>query len=191
MKSLMEGRVARAHPLVLPVSCQESSFRKGHWVIVLFAALHTRNMEAYGSANAYGRDRPVLLGIQCEAPVRLHSQYYPEQRENCDHIHHAVEIVNNKTDGLFDDLTVTIELTEEAQEGCSDGLMARMAYRRLRDQYGERLAAVIGGGCSGELSAVSSASFAMSSGRRALSLSRRIPLRQASLMKKRIRTLHG
>ena len=86
---------------------------------------------------------PYLLGIQCL--TRGHAQE-PDlsYRENCDHVYHAVDVINNKTDGLFDYLNVTLALTREETEGEDCG-HARAAFQALQHRYGANLTAVVGG----------------------------------------------
>ena len=88
----------------------------------------------------------LQLGLLCEGP----------SRETCDHVHHTVALLNDKTDGFFDTLLTdaTIEINETLV-GCSLG-NAPAGLERLRGAL-PQMAAVIGPACSDDVAEVSNA----------------------------------
>ena len=78
-------------------------------------------------------------------------------REECDHTHAMVALINDKTDGFLDSLLpyAYIEINE-TRAGCNDPNSTLAGLHALRD-WDDQLLAAIGPQCSGDVKAVSSA----------------------------------
>ena len=78
------------------------------------------------------------------------------ERENCDHVHHVVAAINDKTDGFLDHLLpyAIIEVNETVV-GCNDPLRPRNGLTHLR-AWAPDLVAAVGPQCSADLASVSS-----------------------------------
>jgi hypothetical protein len=85
-------------------------------------------------------------------------------RERCDHIFHAIRLINNKTDGWHDDLLpgAVIE-AHEVRVGCSAG-RAVHALQALRNVSTVPLDAIIGPGCLDDVRDITSIESRSSSG---------------------------
>jgi hypothetical protein len=99
------------------------------------------------------------LGVMCE--------WSPGKRlvrEGCDHIFHAIQRINNKTDGWYDHLLpgAVIE-AQEVRVGCAEG-RAVNALQVLRNASPVPLNAIIGPGCSDDVSDIASAESRAASG---------------------------
>ena len=66
-----------------------------------------------------------LLGVQC--PTHPHGPAAdPAVREMCDQYAFMASLINDKNDGFWDEIAVTVELTEELYDGgCSGTAAAR------------------------------------------------------------------
>jgi hypothetical protein len=82
----------------------------------------------------------------------------------CDHIFHAIGLINNKTDGWHDNLLpgAVIE-AHEVRVGCSEG-RAVNALQALRNASTVPLNAIIGPGCDGDVNDITSVESRASSG---------------------------
>ena len=109
------------------------------------------------------------LGVFCKVPSKAVNMGKPSQREECDHALHMVEVINNKNDGLYDNLLPSALLVvNESYQGCVQGLAER-ALAELRGapnllSLGGDLPAAIGPSCSNDVAAVTSAQSRASSG---------------------------
>ena len=93
-------------------------------------------------------ERTLYVGLLCDSSAL-------SERETCDHVHHAAQLLNDKSDGFLDSLLphARIELNETLI-GCASG-DAPAGLARLRDAM-PQMAAVIGPGCSDDVIDVSS-----------------------------------
>ena len=104
----------------------------------------------------------VELGLLCAvavAPLNGTSSAQQAQqrvrREECDHVHHAVALLNDKSDGFMDDVLTEAHLVlSESPVGCDEG-GAPAGLTQLRAS-GARMAAVIGPACDHDVAAVAS-----------------------------------
>ena len=115
----------------------------------------------------------IHLGLICME--RSHAiGINPVLRETCDHVRHAVDVINNKTDGFLDSLLPNHQIVlHEAHppaaagvkaEECISGGRAASVLGTLYDSLyasaaasGGVLSAILGGHCSGNLAALSNA----------------------------------
>ena len=109
------------------------------------------------------------LGLFCKVPSKAVDMGKPSQREECDHALHMVEVINDKTDGLYDNLLPSaLLIVNESYQGCVQGLAER-ALAELRgdpnlQSLGGDLPATIGPSCSNDVASVTSAQARTSSG---------------------------
>lgn len=97
----------------------------------------------------------VLLhvGILCAAPSHGNVTDRLAEREICDHVHHTIEMLNDKADGLYDELLPNaVIVAHEAYVGCNEGL-AHSALSGLRAAL-PSMKAVIGPSCSNDVAAI-------------------------------------
>ncbi|MAD24483.1 MAG: hypothetical protein CMO44_09965, partial [Verrucomicrobiales bacterium] len=116
---------------------------------------------AVGSYSERIRQAPeqVLLqvGILCNGEA-AGSEVQLGRREECDHMHHVIELLNDKTDGFLDDLLPNAYLeVAEAHIGCVEGL-GTTAVAQLQQALPHMIAAV-GVGCSSDVAEIGSPSF--------------------------------
>ena len=79
-------------------------------------------------------------------------------REECDHFHHTLDLINDKTDGFLDDLLPnTVLRAEEARIGCVDSL-GPSAVAQLQAAL-PNMIGVIGHICSNDVADIANAAF--------------------------------
>ena len=119
------------------------------------------------------------LGLLCKALPSGPGVGAVSQREECDHARFMVDVLNDKTDGLFDDLLPSaVIVLNESHVGCVQGLVEG-ALAQLRDApnlaaLGTHLHAhlpVIGPSCSSDVAEVASADARAASGWQGVSIS--------------------
>ena len=112
------------------------------------------------------------LGLFCKVPTKAVDVSKPSQREECDHALHMVEVINNKNDGLYDNLLPSaLIVVNESYQGCVQGLVERALVElrgapnllSLSESDSSNLPA-IGPSCSNDVAAVTSAQSRASSG---------------------------
>ena len=112
------------------------------------------------------------LGLFCKVPRKAVDVSKPSQREECDHALHMVEVINNKKDGLYDNLLPSaLIVVNESYQGCVQGLVERALVElrgapnllSLSESDSSNLPA-IGPSCSNDVAAVTSAQSRASSG---------------------------
>ena len=124
---------------------------------------------AYGSSGAPGlasSGQTLLLGVLCENAT---SAMGPK-REECDHVHHTIDRINNKNDGWYDGLLPNHTIIYATHSvGCVDG-MARKGWLALEESL-PGFTAVIGPQCSDDVADVASSSWRETTGNRAVVIS--------------------
>ena len=119
------------------------------------------------------RQQPAVvkleLGVMCRAPLagatgnafaaaHPQMQWTTLDRENCDHVHHTVKLINEKNNGFFDGILPNTKIiVKEATVGCNDGL-AFDALRNLSASLPDMLA-MVGPICSDDANDLSSAAW--------------------------------
>ena len=112
------------------------------------------------------------LGLFCKVPSKAVDVSKPSQREECDHALHMVDVINNKNDGLYDNLLPSaLIVVNESYQGCVQGLVERALVElrgapnllSLSESDSSNLPA-IGPSCSNDVAAVTSAQSRASSG---------------------------
>lgn len=91
----------------------------------------------------------LQLGLLC-----IYSTSGGADREECDHMLHTVDLINDKTDGFYDDVLEFAQIdVVEVECGCSDN----NCIAAIRDLYARMpmMAAAIGPSCSSDVAAVS------------------------------------
>ena len=92
----------------------------------------------------------LQLGLLC-----IHSTSAGADREECDHMLHTVDLINDKTDGFYDDVLEYAHIdVVEVECGCSENTCVD-ALKELQVQM-PMLTAAIGPSCSSDVAAVGS-----------------------------------
>ena len=101
----------------------------------------------------------IEVGIVCETDEAGGTES-PRAREECDHIHHLIDRLNDKTDGFFDELLVNAVIhTAEAQIGCvSTPPKGPSAIAELQAAL-PNMIAVVGSICSNDVADISNVAF--------------------------------
>ena len=108
----------------------------------------------------------LWLGVLCEDS----SAGSKGRREECDHVHHTVDRINDKTDGWYDNLLPNHTIVTATRSiGCVEG-RARSEWHALEDSL-PGFTAVIGPTCSNDVADVASAEWRASDGSRAVVIS--------------------
>ena len=119
-------------------------------------------------ATADGSSRPpvhatdgfVRIGLACVNASGVASY---SDHELCDRFRHGITLLNNKSDGFFDDLLPNVSIVSEAATvGCIDGL-ARTAYASI-DANLPGVSAYIGPSCSTDVELVADRTWRATSG---------------------------
>ena len=108
----------------------------------------------------------LRLGVLCEAQDSVDKSV----REACDHVHHTVDRLNDKTDGWYDGLLPDHTIvTATRSVGCVEE-RARSGWRALQELLGS-FAAVIGPSCSNDVADVAGLEWREGNGSRAVVIS--------------------
>ena len=109
----------------------------------------------------------VEVGLLCNAG--LQGEGNSGAREECDHIHHAIELINNKNDGWMDDLLPTTQIVvTERRVSCNNAgnslyQGAEGVAKELKDVL-PNVRLVFGPSCSGDLKDVANSTSRAISG---------------------------
>ena len=108
----------------------------------------------------------LRLGVLCEAQDSVDNRV----REACDHVHHTVDRLNDKTDGWYDGLLPNHTIvTATRSVGCVEE-RARSGWRALQELLGS-FEAVIGPSCSNDVADVAGLEWREGNGSRAVVIS--------------------
>lgn len=111
---------------------------------------------------------PLLLrlGVLCEGA----NSSMRTVRETCDHVHHTVDRLNDKTDGWYDELLPNHTIvTATRSVGCVEG-RAQRGWLELQDSL-PGFTAVIGPDCSNDVAELAGLAWRNSTGNRAVLIS--------------------
>ena len=123
-------------------------------------------MDGSSQAPELASDQVVRLGVLCEESHLGTST----RREECDHVLHAIDRLNDKSDGWFDELLPGYTIvTAMSSVGCVEG-RAQAGWLMLQESL-PGFTAVIGPPCSNDVAAVAGAEWRESSGSRAVVIS--------------------
>jgi len=104
-------------------------------------------------------DKIVLqIGLLCKGDNASATYVDPTEREECDHMHFLVDLINDKTDGFLDNMlpNAVVQLAE-ANAGCVEH-KSQAAVRTLQRMLPQMISAV-GIGCSNDVRDTSSLEF--------------------------------
>ena len=128
-------------------------------------------VQGYAERIVQQGDQIVLqISLLCRTTAAGESTTNAGEREECDHMHHFASVLNDKTDGLFDDLlpSARVELVE-GNIGCVEQLGPTLMPELMAQQ--PRMLAAVGVGCSNDVADISSAAYRASTGFRAVVVS--------------------